>query len=573
MTRFESVRRDVSGVLASARLEVSLRWIERHLEHEEHLGAMRAIMSLASFLTGLEVSAESWKEVLLEGARCGLVSGEGGLLEELVEHYFWLGWTGSTRGGAEQPWHVMWLCRELGDEVVRQAGMTLGVALMRQYPRSPIGPYLSSHYAELVLLSRHAQGGASTPPVDFQRARQLAEQGNAPAGFLAHLTLREGAHRLLYRKQIKEGRALLKALDFDRLSGAEQLWYALAMTRSGYWLDRVRGLDALDALAQRVRHTSHTAGEFILDVPALHQGLEWVLYQEMGVAREAELDRLRGVIEELYPDANSAPREAMLGLVELSAILAGEGSISLEDASPLLTRLGEKSVAMRDDGWTRHITAARLMRAHLLEEQDRARLDLLSLDASGKDGGLVASVNHALSLLDACRYGPPEQIVSSIDSWLAEVSHARFSWGEPCAKPCFAVLPACLARLEAEAPRKPRKRELAAPGADEDAIMQAYQEAASRHETLSDAFTRLLREFVPRATSPPGYGWWRLGAHLIRHQLFEVADEVIRRAREQREEVDTSLEHHVMGTMLAWASSQQHDPVKMMYWLEACSPE
>lgn len=574
MTMFEMLRQDVSGVLASAQLEVRLRWIERHLEHGEYLGALRALLSLASFMTGLDVSATSWRAVLLEGVRCGLVSGESSLLEELVEHYFWLGWTGSARGGSEQPWSVLALCRELDDEVFLRAGVTLGAALMRQYPRSPIGPYLSSHYNEIELLSRRTRTGGSRDDglgIAFQRVRQLAIQCEASPAFIEHVTLREGAQKLLYQKEIKEGRALLKGLDFDLLSVRGRLWYALAMTRSSYWLDRVRGLDALDALAAQVRGVGHSPGEVALDVPSIHHGLEWVLYQEMGVAQEAELDRLRGVVFELYPSASSE-REAMLGLVELSGILSGDGSISLEDSGDLLERLWQKSQAMRDDGWTRHIMAARLMRAHLLAEPGRERLGTLAEDASGQKKGLATSVNHALSLLHACRHGSLEEVLSTIEAWLDDASDRAFSWSAQEVKPCFGVLPACLERLERETPKKPKKRELAAPDADQDELLRAFDDATARHEMLSNACTKLLEKLLSGATTAPSYGWWSLGAHLVQHQLFEVAGDVVKLAREQREEVDPAMEHYVMGSMLAWASARQHDPVTMMYWLEACSP-
>ncbi len=550
---FEQVRQDAQGVLQSAQVEVRLRWIERLIEGQEFLGALRGMISLLSYMTTLNMGRAAWREVILEGVKLGLVSGERGVLEELVDGYLWMGWPADSPD--VELWEILDLCMANESAIRAEVGLAFGEFLARHDVKSAVGPYVAGHFAERRLFERSFHGDARVAYEHFRHGCVLARQ-QYHVDFARHIALRQGVCGLLFSHAQSDARTLLKRVDRAECSDVELLWYSIGMIRSTYWLDRVRGLDVLDELAAKV--CSHMPG-YGLSVARIRQGVEWVLYQDLWKAGDSELDRLKGVIQELVKADEEA--EGLLHVVELGEVLSGEGSLGLKESDELLGKLWGQSKSLGSE-WSESIMAARWMRAHLLQEEGWE-----NLGAFDSGDPVWSLIDELLVWLGACREGAASEVLEVMDRLHQRIKESSTGLNVEMFRAFFVVLPEALKRLQREKPAKRRKSKVLS---EEDEQKQQAQEEL--FERLSAKYSLLIQEVVRLHVAEPGYGWWALAAHLIKSQLFDAAELVTREALESRAEVDEKLHEFVMGSMLYWASARQDDQVTMMFWLEQCSP-
>ena len=557
---FELARSEAKGVWASAQIEVRARWIERLVEEQSWASALHATLALAAQLSPLKLSPGAWREVVLEGARCALYTEERGLLSELCEDYLWMAWSG--QGAEQEPWELIALCGQLGDQVTLQMGAHLGDALTRAYARSPVGPYLSGHYRERRALERHGAGSELGANLwRFQRAFTLAEAQQRER-FVEHCRLRYGVCGLLAGEAPASLRAMMKSINISSLRPQERLWYALGMSQAPFWLDRVRGIDELDELASHV--TQARPGELAreLDVALLERSLEWMLARERGASsRSAEADRLRGVIDEVYNPGS--PRAVALGeVLSLRQALAERGDVTLKEGGELLEMFARRASAL-GGGWPQSVKALQALRHALLGEAPLQGAAEHELD----DRAPWLTISRlGLKLLEA--------ILSQDDEAAAEAlvlirRHVITSSELPESyRPFFALLPRVLQWLKQMLPSS-RERKRTRRAGDPEAIA-SLEEREARRERFGELLDLALSAMVSRHAPTPSYGWWALSAALVESALFESAQRAVERALELNEKADPALKAHALGHLLNWACTVQDDPVTMRLWLERC---
>lgn len=555
---FDQLRAEVTGVWGSAQLEVRVRWIERLLDDAQWGSASQSILGLAQHMTTLELSAPAWQEMLIEGVLASLRAGERGMLSELCEGYLWMGWPGKS--DSDQPWVMASVCAQVHDVTDARVGAHLGDLLTKIYTRCAVGPYLAAHYREQRALTEGARTSVMSANIwRFQRAAALATQASRHV-FATHCTLRQGVCGLLSESAANESRALLKSLELPALSPHEQLWYALGMAHSEFWLDRVRAADVLDDLGTRV--AAHRPGEVarVLSMHVLRQGLEWMIERDRGAVQSAEVDRLRGVISVVYQGEERG--EALEELLELREVLASDEGASLEESGELLWRLWQRSDVM-GDGWAQSARAARALRAYILEEKGRENVRLARAEAPW-----LHLTQLSFEVLEACQHDEAQSVARLLSDLRSTIQSTISPPLSGTMRPFFATLPQLLTWWGGLVPSPKKRRKLMETLSEQEG--DALKVRVQAYEALGEQITRIICLMMDRHVPQPSYGWWLLGAHLIEHDLFDAAQVVVRSALASRVSVDEKLEAYVMGHMLYWASATQSDPVMMRQWLEMC---
>lgn len=543
---------ELHGVVVQAQAQWHMQRARAALGREDYARALEALMPLARLGTEQHLTALAWRDLLGEMVWLGVRGQLKDALGEVFDQYVWLGWSGRSAEG--QPWALASALVEAERRGVWSTGAHLGDLLGRVYPTCTLGPYASAHFRELEQLSQRdpramaaqAQANASR----FARAQSLAEDTRHDA-LARHCALRRGVALLLGGVEQDQGRKLLKALDRQGLSPEERLWYALGMARSAFWLDRVRAIDTLDALAQDVR--AARPGYHDLPMARLHEVVRFVLDAEPASAlHDTEEARLRELIDEVF-QGDEAARAAQLDTLELRLKIADASRQQLADAAPIAALLQARAGRRGEEAWARSAESFELLRVYLDPSVAPEALPPLPppLPTSETDGEAahLRFAHLALALLRADRLDDPHALEAALrraHHTLVSPQHAR----QPSAlAPLASAWPALLDRVSS---RKPPK------DADED----AQHAHATLAELTGDALAIWARH-APR----PSYGWWPLAAHALAAKLGHAADAAGRRAVADREAAEGALRDRVVGGMLAW-TGQHGDRVQLLRWLE-----
>lgn len=532
---------ELHGVVAQAQAQWHMQRARAALGHDDWARALEALMPLARLGTEQHLTATAWRELLGEMVWLGVRGQLKDALSEVFDQYIWLGWSGRSAEG--QPWALSRALVEAEQRGVWSTGAHVGDLLGRIYPTCALGPYASAHFRELEQLAQRdpramaaqAQANASR----FARAQSLAEDTRYEA-LARHCALRRGVAQLLGGAEQDQGRRLLKALARQDLSPEERMWYALGMARSAFWLDRVRALDTLDALAQDVR--ARRPGYHDLPLARLQEVVQFALDQEPpGALHDTEEERLRELIDEVF-QGDEAARTAQLDTLELRLKLAETTNQPLAEADPIIALLHARATHLGDEAWARAAASVELLRAHLTDADAPP-----APERAGEDDPLRFA-HIAIDLLRADR----QDDAHALEAALRRAHHALVSPGrasQPAALvPLASVWPTLLRRAAVKLPR--------------DADEAAQHAHATLSELTGDALAAWSRH-APR----PSYGWWPLAAHALAAKLGHAADMAGRRAIAERESAEAALRDRVIGGMLAW-TGQRGDRVQLLRWLE-----
>ncbi len=525
--------RELQGVMPTAQARLHAQRASMASSQGEHERAARAMLALAPLAAQQSVSTQAWRAwmlaTLMEAARADARD----CVADACEGYGWMAWSGQNQ--AALPWGLgplLSLMEALRrDELAAQ----LGQWLTRAYPTSPYGPYISAHFRELERLAAGELSGpiAQANAQRFARAATLASATGCHK-LAAHCALREGVARMLGAEDPSRGRALLKAIDAQALSPRERLWYVWGMSRSDFWLDRVRAIDALDGLLSAcVQARPEAIG---LDLDQLLTLTRQILMSQEVALQPAEQDRLEGLLTILPGHEGDALRQVMalrLALQDGLALPLSQ-SHSVEDA------LNTHAHVSGDPTWRRAASSLRFLRQVHTGSVEGA------LPREANDPSLRVA-HSALMISDSAlsrAWGPLAEALSR--------AHALLSSREAAPQ---------AAQLNALASALPALFEALAASRADDTLEQ------ERRDQLLELSQALLVRWAARAPKPSD-GWWLLAAHALDAKLHEAGAALAKRALTSRDvEVDARLRDHVMEKLVAWAVAGE-EQLTTLYWLE-----
>jgi hypothetical protein len=503
-----------------------VEWREQRAARAEARGepgeALNHLLVIARHAASEGVGEAAWTELLTRATRMGVAAGDRGVLAELVEQYATVAWpegqgvaelAGATAGALEP------------DQL--DAARALGAALARAYPAHPLGHALWGHFDELLALSEGdlTPARARARADRFTRALALAERAGDDA-LARRCALRAGASLMLGGVDTTEGRRLMRGVEARELTADELLWYAVGMSRSGFWLDRVRAADAIDGLVE-ARATARPGSPDVAP-DTLEAMTRWLLTQDVFALQPAEEDRLAALVETALPPG---ARERASQTLALRAQADRARDTALSDSGEFAAALAERADQL-GGAWRD---------ASLAFDALRHRADgdpALPLPARP----WLAFARHADALLAAHADDDLDALVAALGAVHADLTADAPTGASP--RPLAVAWPALLKRLSARA-------------RDDD--------EATRQDALRDALRPALTRWA-EVSSAPGYGWWLLAAHTLRAKLPGAAAALATRAVRGQSEADPAVRDFVVGRLTAWAIDGG-DHAVMLKWL------
>jgi hypothetical protein len=518
--RFPTLEHEIDGVIANTRISFSLTTVARTAGRGEWSRAIDALEGLADKLVAWNPPSRAWQELLSAAAWYAVRASKIDLVAVLFKTYAERAW--ASKSPKSMPFGLAGAF-ELADRRGRfDAGRELAALVETLFPACPLGPYGVAHFRERAL---HLHGSSQDPghiAEAFARAAQLADSLGM-ARTRRRALLRSGALLLRSGGGREEGRKLLRDIDPAELSRADTLWYALGMTHSPFWLDRVRAADALIAVVESDADPKldalHAVG-YLLDCAPLE-------------IQPLEVDRLTGLAQETgVDDAGLAQRSHLEGIASAPISRAGE-------AADILAR------SMDADPSDRQRTSVEFCRAvaNLLDDRTHEGLDRTVLSRIEQCYPTAARV---LEVLESTVDENARKIATALGDLEGHFRKHGHRLTREDLKSIALIWPRLL----------PFVRTLEG----DDEVDQTTQNriGASAHE--------IATRWLPDAPTP-SYGWWSLAANFLASDLHTQAALAARRALDDGESVDAQLEGRVIATVLDWAirDGSQED---MLAWLE-----
>ena len=382
------------------------------------------------------------------------VAAEAGALDvlsEMFEGYAWMAWSG--QGPGSQPWGLAEALLRAQRAQRWRAGSHLGDLLGRGYPDCALGPYAAAHFRERGALARpdpDVAEGAGARARRFGRARTLAERAGEDA-LAAHCALRQGTALLLGRGRPEGGRALLRELDAGALPPTERLWYAMGMSRSDFWLDRVRAADAVDELATEVLRARPGEASRQLTGEQMERAARFVLERDAGELADAEEDRLRALVDLIF-EGDTLERDRLHQQLDVRQSLQGADEAQTK---ALLEGLARRAPEL-GESWRLSVRSAQL----LLAWADPTRpVDALPAipDRAPEDAPWLELSHLALELLGGGRRDEAAEIELALQSLRAALR------ADPSRPPAWmtglaVAWPQLIAWIEEHAPPRKKRR-------------------------------------------------------------------------------------------------------------------
>jgi hypothetical protein len=538
---FETLEREVDGVVANARVSFSLATIGRAVDHAEWTRALGALESLASTLEPLELPEGAWREVLVAAGWFGVHADDISPVAAPFELYATRAWSNSQPQA--MPWQLSVAFSE-ADRLERfDTGRALGELVAQLFSSCTLGAYAAAHFGERGLAGRADE--AVSIAERFEKAGELAETIEMQQT-AARCRLRAGTLLLRTSASRNKGRTLLRSVDPSDFGRTDALWYAVGMAHSPFWLDRVRAADAVLAQAES------TDSE--LDTPeALACAIDYLLDCAPFDLHSLEVDRLEALIDTVLDDDS-----------------ASDNATPTEDARRARRRLELRSHlegAATSPVW-RAGEAADTLSSHADEESPRQRAAVefaravgqiyAGDEALGLDSDSLARLEEAFpvaaavlqALVPAVREDP-RRLATAMGELEGLFRQHGAAVSQTLAKPAALLWPKLLPLVHS-------LRAKADEDTDDVDRTTARRIVASTREVLT--------RWIPIAPSP-SYGWWSLAANLLGDDFADAARLATRRAVEDGEQVDDALERRVLAAVLD-RTVRDGDPEQMLAWLE-----
>lgn len=517
---FDELEDALGGIFATARMAWSLNNLERALQHEEWTRALDQLQTVAERLEGEAAGAAAWRELLRAAIWLGPNVRNWTPIVDMVERYAQNAW--SDESPEQMPWPTAMAFSNLDDASrlepdsgAVETALALAHTLCNSFPRCALGHYARGHFDQEATRSRDA----------FMRAARLFDDHGADpawARMATHARLRAGAAAMLGEADARRGRQALKSLRSELEHDADRLWWALAMSRSQKWLDRVRASDTVvDLYAGRTRDEE----EFPED---LGQAVIWMVDQAPMRLQPTELDRLEALIEEGLPD---------------------------EAAEHMLSDLRQRGAV-----------------ADLLARPVGEIRDALGL-AHGTDGEPRDSYYEALATLeDLEMYGKPDTDAFR-DQWPVAADSVDILVSIRLDRPqgvatCSGLLEK---RLREQVPSPAQLKPLGLLWPEALAYLRTLSQADRAEPTTVSRIRASLSDVGQRAltTSPsPSYGWWALAAHFLTCEMSRCAAIAAERAIRVGEVMEDSLESAVLTSVIEHIIESDGDDETLIWWLE-----
>lgn len=540
------VLQETRGVWNKAQAHLLAQRATRQAEQQQWEDAAALLLRLAKLSTEQTLSAGAWRELL--GAQVRLLmraktDSARDLLAEVVEQYLWLAWSGQHEHS--MPWSLVDAFELAQREQQWRIGAAFGDLLSRQYPTFPYGPYAAAHFREAARL----RDGELEPSLmranakRFELAQQLAQQLDR-ASLAQHCQLRRGVALMLSGAERAQGRAVLKAIKPEQLNAQERLWYMWGMSKSDFWLDRVRAADILDDLTVSIQQHRPEVVEMGLSKELPERMLNLLLWREGLELHPSEEDRLRSLLGLVYKGDEKARRVSALNVrVELQELKRTPAhSAKADDLAMTL----EQSAKELGASWRRASSSVRFLR-QLSDPNFEPDPDYM-IPREAPEPALLGS-QAAIELLLAAKRRDLGAIEQGLQKLRQQLVHEAALLQHP-------------ERLAPLGAAWPTLLKLAS-SPDETTDDRAQEQLDYIKELLMHAIDRWARR-APR----PGYGWWLLAAHLIEQKLWEGALALAKRGISEHCDPDElQARSFVMGKILAHVI-EGADRLEMLQWLE-----
>ncbi|MBA2663504.1 MAG: hypothetical protein H0U74_14545 [Bradymonadaceae bacterium] len=514
---------EVHALLASAQVRWHVDRYESLVEAARWSAALDTLEKLAQTLVDAEVSERGWRMVLTSITFC---AARGDLLEDFLRLFDAYGHRAFGHESAAQPWQLREAFVDQDSPASFATCAAIGEFLAGRFPTCPLGYYVSAHFGELVYTQSTSRSSASLRQMvqNLESAARLADDHSIDRA-ARHGRLRLGVLLLKSGLDRERGRHLLKAISPDTLVAREQLWYALGMLHSPFWLDRVRSADVLDALAEGRKRAR--PGYQTVEVSAIREAASALFHASPFELQSAEEDRLTELAATLFAEREAATWRELLQirpqLRELHALPLDRAS----EALPLLNQLARQGESYWFDVFHQF---ARLQAAWSGADGQSSTALTRPVDEERYRISVLTS-----ELLDALERDPASSAVTTLLASLRdELRNFDGTHDAMALKPVTLLWPRLFERLDQLADRT--------------------------------ALDPIAASWVARAPEP-SYGFWPLAAHFIKAELHGPARAVARRALGDASPAPNELRLHVVGHLVDHAIAQA-EPEHMLFWLE-----
>jgi hypothetical protein len=509
--RFGALEDALGGVWATARMAWSVNNVERAIEREEWVRALENLENIADRIEDESVHRLAWRELVDGAIWLGPRIRNWREIIDLVDSYGQKAW--SDERLERMPWSVAMLFDEFdrADDAARPTALRLARIIEEQAPRCPLGAYASGHFAE----------DADVSIARFIRAAELFDELEL-VELAAHCQMRAGATAVLESKDATRGRDLLAAAREDLDAHEDLLWWAIGMSQSDKWLDRVRAADALLDLYERRDRREDGFPE------DLGHAVIWMVGQAPLRMQATERDRLESLVEDGLPAEAQAPMMEQLAGRDAMAELVARPVSELRDALDLR---GEPGDDPRD---AYYYAVAALESPDLYGKPDT--------DAFRDELPVAADV---VDILSSIRRDNPGSVATN--SGLLEKTFRDGLPSDAHLGPLALLWPRVLSYLSGLR-------------SDEDADTMTVKRITA---SLSEVASRALPD-----ASAPSYGWWSLAANFLSAGMDEASRICAERAIRAGESLDESLEDEVLVRVIDHVIGADVSDEQLIWWLE-----
>lgn len=526
---FEALDEAVDGIVANARLAYALTTVDRACEHGEWARAFETVAQLTRTIAPLGVTSEAWRELLSAAALFAVRADEVSALRPIFEDYADRAW--SDDDTRSMPWDLSAALDEADRLGRAEAGLVIARLIGEAFPTCPLGPMARGHFSErLHLIGDGDEARATQIAAHFEEAADLAEALEMPQT-TRRCRLRAGTLLLATGTARDRGRQLLREVPSDRLERADALWYAVGMSHSPFWLDRVRAADAILGVFE----------DDATEVPALDtRSAARYLIDSAPLELEAlEIDRLGALIDEILERVPGA--EDVRAPLELREQLGGLASAPADQADVAADILARSTVSSRAPDREAAVEFCRAVAGAF--ESDEVDVSAESLERIAEHFPLAAS---ALDILSLCSNGDADRLATR------------------------------LGELEGQLRRRDRHttaNELKSLGLLWGELLEFVDQIrfgstevdSTTLRRIAASTAEILGRWIPDAPAP-GYGWWALAANLLAAGFDREAALATRRAIDDGEHVDDALENRVLAAVVDHAI-EDGEPDEMRHWL------
>lgn len=533
ISALQDLTQEFKGVWAKAQARFYVQRAQSHCQQKYWSPALNMLMQLAKLGTEQNLNTQTWRTLVRTTLDVAARGGKRKAMAEVIEGYAWLAWSGQSHDTL--PWSTQ-QCFATAEQFGHwDAGAALGDLLARQYPNYPHAPYASAHFRELQKISE----GDLEPALmqanarRFGLAHQLALDTNQPK-LAQHCLLRQGVALLLGGEAQNKGRKLLKSLQLDAFTPQEQLWYMIGMSRSDFWLDRVRAADVLDARATAVKASRPDAGPFTVE--QMQRCVEYLFSRDGLDLQSAEEDRLEALIDLVF-DGNK--QQNMRHILSVRAKLQAQRDLPLAQSTHIADLLQADHTS---ELWRKSASSFKYLGRFAL--QTMSPQDVESIPRQAPDPFLLGA--HAtLEILHAKQKQDMGALIQALQHTLNSMR---------------------------EQPQWYRYPERLAPLASAWPGVLEWLASVDDEDELKDHALELVQDNVVQWTKyapRPGYGWWLLAAHLQNANLDDAARCVAQRAlnMQRQSPEEQTVRDEVMSKIIAQVI-QQDDQITMLKWLE-----